>query len=80
MGGKSPIFDLTQAQAEALEQKLNAKDLPIGDNYKVFVSMRYWNPMSNIVAKKVKKPRYINKLSGALLKLITISNIKFILL
>src|SRR6185295_3090603 len=43
MGGKSPIFELTTAQADALEKTLKPK----GD-FKVFVSMRYWYPMSNV--------------------------------
>lgn len=49
MGGKSPILDLTQAQAEALENQLKKNG-----EYKVFVSMRYWHPMSNAVVKNVK--------------------------
>lgn len=49
MGGKSPILSQTAAQAEVLEKKLKAK----GD-YKVFVCMRYWHPMSDIVVKNVK--------------------------
>ena len=49
MGGKSPILPQTVSQADALEKILSAKG-----NYKVFVSMRYWHPMSNVVAKKVK--------------------------
>jgi len=56
IGGKSPLLDLTTAQAQALEAKLKPK----GD-YKVFVSMRYWHPMSDIVVKNVKawKPDHI---------------------
>ncbi len=48
MGGKSPILDQTVAQANALEKILSPK------GYKVFVCMRYWHPMSDIVAMKVK--------------------------
>ena len=56
MGGKSPILDLTLAQADALEKKLNlpraiGKEAP---EYKVFVAMRYWHPMSDVVVKNVK--------------------------
>ncbi len=47
IGGKSPILENTQAQAAALEASL-------GSNYKTFVSMRYWHPMSASVAKNVK--------------------------
>lgn len=49
MGGKSPILELTLAQAEALEQSLRKNG-----EYKVFVCMRYWHPMSGMVAKNVK--------------------------
>ena len=49
MGGKSPILDQTVAQANALEKILSAKG-----QYKTFVCMRYWHPMSDIVAMKVK--------------------------
>jgi protoporphyrin/coproporphyrin ferrochelatase len=50
IGGKSPIFDITQAQASALEnalnqiqrgkQRLNAVEHPI----RVYIGMRYWHP------------------------------------
>ena len=50
IGGKSPILETTNAQAEALE-----KELSFLGNYKVFVSMRYWHPMSKGVVKKIKE-------------------------
>ena len=37
IGGKSPIRELTEAQAAALEAKL-------GEDYRCFVAMRYWKP------------------------------------
>ncbi len=42
IGGKSPLLEITQAQARALENSLNlaASD----DAYKVFVGMRHWFP------------------------------------
>jgi len=49
IGGKSPLLELTQAQANALEQELKPKG-----EYKIFVSMRYWHPMSGTVVKNVK--------------------------
>ena len=52
LGGKSPIFERTVVQAEALEQKLNEENS--ADEYKVFISMRHWNPMSDVVVRKVK--------------------------
>lgn len=54
MGGKSPILPLTTAQADALEQALNARKSTPDDEYKVFVCMRYWHPMTEVVVKKVK--------------------------
>jgi len=53
MGGKSPLLQETQAQAEALEKILNKKSAN-GEEYKVFVCMRHWHPMSEVVVKKVK--------------------------
>lgn len=53
MGGKSPILPLTSEQANALEQQLNAGKKN-GDDHKVFVCMRYWHPMTDVVVKKVK--------------------------
>lgn len=49
MGGGSTILAQTMAQAEALERRL----APHG-SFRVFVSMRYWHPMSAEVAAKVK--------------------------
>ncbi len=46
MGGRSPIVELTEQQAKALEEQL-------GEGYKVFVCMRYWHPMAKEVAAKV---------------------------
>ena len=53
MGGKSPILEQTNLQAQELENKL-AEMSESGNEYKVFVSMRYWHPMSDMVVKKVK--------------------------
>jgi len=49
IGGKSPLLDLTQAQAEALEGALAD-----AGEVKVFVCMRYWHPMSAETARAVK--------------------------
>lgn len=48
IGGKSPLLELTLAQAEALE-----KELSFQGNYRVFVSMRYWHPFSREVVAKL---------------------------
>lgn len=47
LGGKSPLLENTRAQARALAQEL-------GENFKVFVCMRYWHPMADEVAQAVK--------------------------
>jgi ferrochelatase len=49
MGGKSPILENTQAQADALEKTLSAHG-----KVKVFIAMRYWHPMADDVARAVK--------------------------
>ena len=40
IGGRSPILEQTQAQANALEAALNTS----GKDFKVFVGMRHWHP------------------------------------
>jgi len=47
IGGRSPLLDNTEAQRQALEKML-------GDDYRVFISMRYWHPMAADVAPQVK--------------------------
>lgn len=49
LGGKSPILELTALQARALEQQYTGPD-----DVKVFISMRYWHPMSDAAARAVK--------------------------
>lgn len=48
IGGKSPIFELTLEQAENL-----AKELSFEDEFKVFIAMRYWNPLTKKAVKDV---------------------------
>jgi len=40
IGGRSPLLDLTRAQGEGLEARLNAK----GRRFRVYVGMRHWHP------------------------------------
>ena len=73
MGGKSPILNETQAQAEAIEKILQDEK----DEYKCFIVMRCWHPRATDVIKKVKKfnpkqiillplyPQYSNATSGS---------------
>ncbi len=48
IGGKSPILDLTNQQARALEKELRKT---IGAN--VYVAMRYWHPMTDVVVNQL---------------------------
>lgn len=50
IGGKSPIVENTEAQAQALEASLKGHG-----QVKVFYCMRYWHPMSDEVTKQVKE-------------------------
>ena len=49
LGGGSPILALTLKQAAALEARLRGDGLEA----RAFVSMRYWHPMGNEVAREV---------------------------
>jgi ferrochelatase len=51
IGGGSPILANTEAQARALQAKLDAK---FGDGVRVFIAMRYWRPRSEAAAETVK--------------------------
>ncbi len=50
LGGKSPLLELTQEQAVALELALAGPDLQA----KCFIAMRYWHPFSLEAARAVK--------------------------
>jgi protoporphyrin/coproporphyrin ferrochelatase len=49
IGGKSPILDLTQQQASALKSALRSRNI----DARVFIAMRYWNPMTSEVVQKI---------------------------
>lgn len=53
IGGKSPLLENTQKQAQALEALLRAH----GD-YDVFVCMRYWHPLTDAVVAELKQRAY----------------------
>ncbi len=68
IGGKSPILEITNAQAKALEDALNKQSLVVSsqlsENYslstihsslsfKVYVGMRYWHPLTEEVVPKI---------------------------
>ena len=49
IGGKSPLLDITNAQARALEERLRKN----GFDYKVYVGMRYWDPFIRETVRKM---------------------------
>ncbi|NQU58902.1 MAG: ferrochelatase [Rhodospirillales bacterium] len=49
LGGKSPLLELTNNQAQALEQRFAGSD-----EVRSFISMRYWHPMSEETVRAVK--------------------------
>lgn len=51
LGNKSPLLENTRAQATALAQVLNVDS---STKFSVHVCMRYWHPMADEVAAKVK--------------------------
>lgn len=70
IGGKSPLLENTMAQAQALQQALNAQmtmrvaagsapaRTPAPASYDVFVCMRYWHPRASEVAQRLKASGY----------------------
>lgn len=50
IGGKSPLTEITQKQAKALEEALK----PHGD-YRVFTGMRYWHPLIEATLREIIK-------------------------
>lgn len=55
IGGKTPLTDITNQQAEQLEKKLNEDG---NTSFKVFVAMRYWYPFVEEVWKKIVEQDY----------------------
>jgi len=55
IGGKSPINDITRAQADALETSLNSKSLANRSSpaFKVYMGMRYWHPFIKDVVRQI---------------------------
>ena len=50
IGGSSPILGQTEAQARALEEALGP-----GHEWRGYVCMRYWHPMTEAVVRSVKR-------------------------
>ncbi|TAK58889.1 MAG: ferrochelatase [Bacteroidetes bacterium] len=55
IGGKSPILELTIAQAKALEKELNNHC-----KAKVFIAMRYWHPLTEAAIMEMRKEQFSN--------------------
>jgi ferrochelatase len=55
IGSKSPILDITIAQARALEEALNSSLIPHPSSlsFKVYVGMRYWRPLIEEVIPRI---------------------------
>ena len=51
IGGKSPINELTDLQAKALERALRSNDIDAS----VFVAMRYWHPLTDEVIRELQR-------------------------
>jgi ferrochelatase len=51
IGGKSPLLELTQQQALALESRLAGNEF---GQYKVFIAMRYWHPFTEAAMQQVR--------------------------
>jgi ferrochelatase len=58
IGGGSPLRKITEAQAEALEQRLQA----VGHESEVYIGMRYWHPFTEEAVELIKRDR-INRLA-----------------
>jgi ferrochelatase len=55
IGGKSPLLDITKAQAYALEESLNSSRFTVhgSRSFKVYVGMRYWHPFIEETLKQM---------------------------
>ncbi len=54
IGGKSPLLELTQEQADALQAALNADEDDTKYENRCFIAMRYWKPFADQTAAEVK--------------------------
>ena len=50
IGGGSPLREITEAQAEALENKLRE----MGQDAKIYIGMRYWHPFTEEAIAQIK--------------------------
>jgi protoporphyrin/coproporphyrin ferrochelatase len=52
IGGKSPLLEITNAQAKALEERLN-RDASTEERFRVYVGMRHWAPTIPDTVQKI---------------------------
>lgn len=53
VGGKSPLLEITQQQATALENHLNQE----GNDFQVYIGMRHWHPLIDETVKRIAASR-----------------------
>ncbi|MDP9365151.1 MAG: ferrochelatase [Chloroflexota bacterium] len=58
IGGRSPILELTEAQATALQTALNQNEDGDEDSWQVFVGMRHWHPFIKDVLAEMEAAGY----------------------
>ena len=54
IGGSSPLRKITEAQGQALEEKLCS----LGHNVNVYIGMRYWHPFTEEAVSQIKRDRF----------------------
>ena len=55
IGGRSPIAEITRAQADALEKRLNTSGSANGARFRCYVAMRYWHPFAGEALAAMQK-------------------------
>lgn len=53
IGGGSPLRQVTEAQAVALQENLEEKGQPVG----IYIGMRYWHPFTEEAVARIKRDR-----------------------
>lgn len=54
IGGSSPLRKITEAQGQALEEKLNT----LGHDVSVYIGMRYWHPFTEEAVAQIKRDHF----------------------
>lgn len=56
LGGGSPLRQITEAQAQALQKQLQSR----GQEAQIYIGMRYWHPFTEEAIAKIKRDRIDN--------------------